>query len=60
MRRIRDAFGVYDGRIEDEGGTAALTGQQLLPDITAEHWAVNIREFIVRANHLDKLVGAPI
>ncbi len=29
----------------------------VIPDITAEHWAVNIRKFIVRANHLDELVG---
>ncbi|HEY9375869.1 MAG TPA: ATPase, T2SS/T4P/T4SS family [Jiangellaceae bacterium] len=29
----------------------------VIPDITAEHWAVNIRKFVVRANHLDDLVG---
>ena len=29
----------------------------VIPDITAEHWAVNIRKFVVRANHLDELVG---
>jgi hypothetical protein len=28
----------------------------VIPDITAEHWAVNIRKFVVRANHLDELV----
>lgn len=29
----------------------------VIPDITAEHWAVNIRKFVVRASHLDELVG---
>ncbi|HEX2362978.1 MAG TPA: ATPase, T2SS/T4P/T4SS family [Jiangellaceae bacterium] len=29
----------------------------VIPDITPEHWAVNIRKFVVRANHLDELVG---
>jgi pilus assembly protein CpaF len=29
----------------------------VIPDITAEHWAVNIRKFVVRANTLDELVG---
>jgi pilus assembly protein CpaF len=29
----------------------------VIPDITAEHWAVNIRKFVVRATHLDELVG---
>ena len=29
----------------------------VIPDITAEHWAVNIRKFVVRAGHLDELVG---
>jgi pilus assembly protein CpaF len=28
----------------------------VIPDITAEHWAVNIRKFVVRAIHLDELV----
>ena len=28
----------------------------VIPDITAEHWAVNIRKFVVRATHLDELV----
>ena len=28
----------------------------VIPDITAEHWAVNIRKFVVRASHLDELV----
>jgi len=28
----------------------------VIPDITREHWALNIRKFIVRANHLDDLV----
>jgi hypothetical protein len=28
----------------------------VIPDIIAERWAVNIRKFIVRANHLDELV----
>ena len=29
----------------------------VIPDITADHWAVNIRKFVVRATHLDALVG---
>jgi pilus assembly protein CpaF len=29
----------------------------VIPDITAEHWAVNIRKFVVRAHTLDDLVG---
>jgi pilus assembly protein CpaF len=29
----------------------------VIPDITAEHWAVNIRKFVARAGHLDELVG---
>ena len=29
----------------------------VIPDITPEHWAVNVRKFVVRANHLDDLVG---
>jgi pilus assembly protein CpaF len=29
----------------------------VIPDITAEHWAVNIRKFVVRASHLDELIG---
>jgi len=29
----------------------------VIPDITAEHWAVNVRKFVVRANHLDELVA---
>jgi pilus assembly protein CpaF len=28
----------------------------VIPDITREHWAVNIRKFVVRADHLDALV----
>jgi len=28
----------------------------VIPDITAEHWAVNIRKFVVRASLLDELV----
>lgn len=28
-----------------------------IPDITRQHWIVNIRKFVVRANHLDDLVG---
>jgi pilus assembly protein CpaF len=29
----------------------------VIPDITREHWALNIRRFIVRASHLDDLVA---
>ena len=29
----------------------------VIPDITREHWAVNIRKFVVRADRLDQLVG---
>ncbi|RKS72675.1 pilus assembly protein CpaF [Motilibacter peucedani] len=28
-----------------------------IPDITRAHWSVNIRKFVVRATHLDDLVG---
>ena len=28
----------------------------VIPDITREHWTVNIRKFVVRASHLDDLV----
>lgn len=28
----------------------------VIPDVTPEHWAVNIRKFVVRAGHLDELV----
>ena len=28
-----------------------------IPDITRRHWSVNIRKFVVRATHLDDLVG---
>jgi pilus assembly protein CpaF len=29
----------------------------VIPDITREHWAVNVRKFVVRAGRLDDLVG---
>jgi pilus assembly protein CpaF len=29
----------------------------VIPDITRSHWSVNIRKFVVRAAHLDDLVG---
>jgi pilus assembly protein CpaF len=29
----------------------------VIPDITREHWAVNIRKFVVRADRLEDLVG---
>jgi pilus assembly protein CpaF len=29
----------------------------VIPDITRVHWSVNIRKFVVRASHLDDLVG---
>jgi pilus assembly protein CpaF len=29
----------------------------VIPDITKEHWAVNIRKFVLRAHHLEDLVG---
>jgi pilus assembly protein CpaF len=28
-----------------------------LPDVTREHWLVNIRRFVARAHRLDDLVG---
>jgi len=28
----------------------------VIPDITRQHWAVNIRKFVVRAHHLDELI----
>jgi len=27
----------------------------VVPDITRQHWAINIRKFVVRANRLDDL-----
>ena len=29
----------------------------VIPDVTREHWAINIRKFVVRASHLDDLVA---
>jgi pilus assembly protein CpaF len=29
----------------------------VIPDITRRHWAINVRKFVVRANHLDDLVA---
>jgi pilus assembly protein CpaF len=29
----------------------------VIPDITREHWAVNVRKFVVRASRLEELVG---
>ena len=29
----------------------------VIPDVTREHWAVNIRKFVVKANRLEDLVG---
>lgn len=29
----------------------------VIPDVSREHWAVNIRKFVVRASRLDELVG---
>jgi pilus assembly protein CpaF len=29
----------------------------VIPDVTREHWAVNIRKFVVRAERLEQLVG---
>ena len=28
----------------------------VIPDVTREHWAVNVRKFVVKATHLDDLV----
>jgi len=28
----------------------------VIPDVTREHWAVNVRKFVVKASHLDDLV----
>lgn len=40
---------------------AALPGGErvhvVIPEITREHWAINIRKFVVRAHSLDELVG---
>ncbi|WP_407341847.1 CpaF family protein [Pengzhenrongella phosphoraccumulans] len=29
----------------------------VIPDVTRQHWAVNIRKYVVRANHVDDLVA---
>ena len=29
----------------------------VIPDVTRNHWAVNVRKFVVRAHHLDELVS---
>ncbi len=29
----------------------------VIPDVTREHWAINIRKFVVRASHLEDLVS---
>jgi pilus assembly protein CpaF len=31
--------------------------QRLVPDITRQHWSVNIRKFVLSANSMDELVG---
>ena len=40
---------------------AALPGGErlhvVIPDVTREHWAINIRKYVVRATHLDDLVA---
>ena len=34
-----------------------MTLSVVIPDITRQHWAVNIRKFVVRAGSLDELVA---
>jgi Flp pilus assembly CpaF family ATPase len=44
-------------RSPGEGITGAIHLSVVIPDITRTHWSVNIRKFVVRAAHLDDLVG---
>jgi pilus assembly protein CpaF len=51
-RRIDRSVPFVDARLPDGSRLHVV-----IPDITAEHWAVNIRKFVVRAGTLDELVG---
>ncbi|MGH8776465.1 MAG: CpaF family protein [Jiangellaceae bacterium] len=51
-RRIDLSSPFVDARLPDGSRLHVV-----IPDITAEHWAVNIRKFVVRATHLDELVA---
>jgi pilus assembly protein CpaF len=51
-RRIDLSAPFVDARLPDGSRLHVV-----IPDITAEHWAVNVRKFVVRAHHLDELVG---
>jgi pilus assembly protein CpaF len=51
-RRIDLSVPFVDARLPDGSRLHVV-----IPDITAEHWAVNIRKFVVRAGTLDELVG---
>jgi pilus assembly protein CpaF len=51
-RRVDLSVPFVDARLPDGSRLHVV-----IPDVTAEHWAVNIRKFVVRANNLDELVG---
>jgi pilus assembly protein CpaF len=51
-RRIDVSSPFVDARLPDGSRLHVV-----IPDITAEHWAVNVRKFVVKATHLDDLVG---
>jgi hypothetical protein len=51
-RRVDVSSPFVDARLPDGSRLHVV-----IPDITAEHWAVNVRKFVVKATHLDDLVG---
>jgi len=50
-RRLDMSSPFVDARLADGSRLHVV-----IPDITGEHWAVNIRKFVVRARHVDDLV----
>jgi len=51
LRAPRGAASVVDATLLDGSRLHVV-----IPDITKDHWHVNIRKFVVKANHLDDLV----
>lgn len=51
-RRLDVSHPFVDARLPDGSRLHVV-----IPDITAEHWAVNVRKFVLRAHQLDDLVN---
>jgi pilus assembly protein CpaF len=51
-RRVDLSSPFVDARLPDGSRVHVV-----IPDVTREHWAVNIRKFVVRADNLSQLVG---